>query len=110
MVIPACHAIATHNLCFQNKEISLAKYPYAFLLILCDTLQDWERCLGGKDYSELKNMTFDSTSVPPEMTFKLAIDSKEKTGEIARLASKLSTDNLIRVKINDERGNIICEL
>lgn len=109
LIIPACHAIATHNLFFANQEISLAKYPYAFLLILCDTLQDWERCLEGKDYSELKDMTFNSTSVPPEVTFKLAINSKEKTDEIVRLQSKLSTDKLIRVKINDERGKTICE-
>jgi hypothetical protein len=39
--MPAIHAIAWHN--SHKMRVSFDKDPLAFLLILCDTLQEWER-------------------------------------------------------------------
>jgi hypothetical protein len=45
-VVPACATIFLHNLhprCFSNTKIVIQKAPLAFLLKLCDCLQEWER-------------------------------------------------------------------
>lgn len=39
--VPACHAICLHNL--ETITVEFERYPLAFLLILCDELQDWGR-------------------------------------------------------------------
>jgi hypothetical protein len=40
---PAVEAIALHNLRKHEDEISFIKQPLAFLLALCDQLQEWQR-------------------------------------------------------------------
>lgn len=45
-VVPACATIFLHNLhprCFNNMKIVIQRAPLAFLLKLCDCLQEWER-------------------------------------------------------------------
>ena len=45
-IVNACSAIFLHNLSpshFQSTRISRTKAPLAFLLKLCDSLQEWER-------------------------------------------------------------------
>jgi hypothetical protein len=45
-VVPACSAIFVHNLperCFSAARIDRTRAPLAFLLRLCDCLQDWDR-------------------------------------------------------------------
>jgi len=39
--LPACHAIGLHHL--SAVTASFALHPFAFLLVLCDELQDWGR-------------------------------------------------------------------
>jgi hypothetical protein len=39
--MPACHAIAIHQL--PSISIDFCKHPFAYLLVLCDEIQDWGR-------------------------------------------------------------------
>ena len=45
-IVSACSAIFIHNLqlrCFKGTKINLQKAPLPFILVLSDSLQDWER-------------------------------------------------------------------
>ena len=86
-VLPACHAIALHSLEGRGK-VSFAKCPYAFLLQLCDAIQDWQRSLGGIDYSELKALDFRLTENIPQIKFVLKINQKKKIRELNQLIGK----------------------
>lgn len=39
--MPACHAISVHDM--ESIRVLFKKFPFAYLLILCDELQDWGR-------------------------------------------------------------------
>ncbi len=41
MHLPACHAICLHAI--KEERINFETHPFAFLLVLCDELQDWGR-------------------------------------------------------------------
>ena len=109
-ILPACHAISVHNLGFEDFKIGLSTYPYAFLLTLCDVLQDWRRCAPGKDYSELKDFNFRCRRSFPILEFKLKINLPKKEKEIIGLQEKLTTNGLMEVSIQKENGDSICSL
>lgn len=110
-VLPACHAIALHALPSQDLDtiggISLSKCPYAFLLVLCDTIQDWQRSLGKTDYSELYDIDFDMSGIVPVLTISLKINEEafdKKDGELKALEKNLKTDGLIKIIIKQTNG------
>lgn len=102
-ILPACHAIALHNL--QDVPKNFGKCPYAYLLVLCDSIQDWQRSLGGTDYSELEAITVDFSDRIPVIKADLLINDTEKVGELNKLSRGLKTDGLIRVEIKQTNGD-----
>lgn len=109
-ILPACHAIAVHSLEVDGAGISLYKCPYAFLLVLCDTIQDWQRSLGGTDYSELMAIDFSLSGNNPVVEFDLKINEKSKIDEMNELENKLKTDGFMRVQIRQTNGTKIWRL
>jgi hypothetical protein len=108
-ILPACHAIAIHNLKLKQYKISLKQFPYAFLLVLCDALQDWKRSAPAKDYSELVDINV--SPMEPKIEAKLRInDSNKKLGELKTLEERLNTENLINIKIMNAQGKESCVL
>jgi hypothetical protein len=103
-VLPACHAMALHSLESNGMKASLAKCPYAFLLQLCDTIQDWQRSLGRTDYSELKRLDFSMKKKTPNIEFVLQINEEKKIEELNQLGRKMETDGLIRIDIRQSNG------
>jgi len=106
-ILPACHAIALHSLEVDDEiaRISLSKCPYAFLLVLCDTIQDWQRSLGGTDYSELMAIDVSFSGNIPVIKCDLQINMKKKIEELDKLGNKLETDGLMLVEIKQTNGN-----
>lgn len=102
-VLPACHAIALHSLEGRDK-VSFAKCPYAFLLQLCDAIQDWQRSLGRTDYSELEALEFSLLENTPKIEFVLKINEKKKIVELDQLRERLETNGLIQVEIRQHEG------
>ena len=84
-IIPACHAIAIHNLKIDYERISLSQSPFAFLLILCDNIQDWERSVVGEDHSELIDIEVELAGEVPSIEIILRINSEKKFGELDKL-------------------------
>jgi hypothetical protein len=108
-VLPACHAIAVHDLDLKDYKISLKQFPYAFLLVLCDTLQDWKRSTLPKDYSELIDINVSPKE--PKIEVKLQInDTDEKIKELKNLKDRLDTEELIEITIRDSNDQQICTL
>ena len=112
-IMPACHAISLHN--FDNSEmkdlkISLSKYPYAFLLMLCDTLQDWQRSVQTQDYSELTEIQFSFPNGIPTTDFRLKINAPRKFEELDKMKNRLITHGLIKITIRQENGSRVWEL
>ena len=106
-IMTACHAIAIHNMHSEEIKISLKHFPFAFLLALCDDLQDWGRSSDGIDYSELTNIEINNDHEIPEIKFDLRINDgklEKKKKNLDDLKSKLITENLLKIKITDENS------
>jgi hypothetical protein len=101
-IIPACHAISIHNLKIDYEKISLQKSPFAFLLILCDSVQDWERSVSQQDSSELIDIQLAFTTNFPNLIIELKINSEKKYQELDLLRERLSSDNLMRIQIKEK--------
>lgn len=75
--LPACHAIATHML--PSIRVSFAKHPFAFLLVLCDEIQDWSRSPSSK---ETQNTVYlrdvEVSSRPTEIRFRVKTSKKRR--------------------------------
>jgi len=101
-ILPACHAIALHNL--EDIPIHFGTCPYAFLLVLCDVIQDWQRSLGGTDYSELQTIDASFSEDTPVIKVDLLINASKKIEELDKLCMKLKPDGLIRILIKQTNG------
>ena len=104
-IMTACHAIALHNIQSKDIEITFKKHPFAFLLSLCDDLQDWGRSSDGYDDSELINLDLINRKGIPEMDFTIRIHERKilkKRKNLEELCKKLVTNKLINVKIHDQ--------
>jgi hypothetical protein len=80
----ACSAIANHN--HRKNKITFSENPIAFLLILCDTLQEWNR------------LNFTHSTAPSVMLQRLS-SYKSSEGEYY-------LGPLERVYVNLEKGNM----
>jgi hypothetical protein len=95
--LPACHAISLHAL--DSISVTFDKHPFAYLLILCDELQDWCRPSNNdnKDVIELKKIEIDFQN---NLKIKIEIESsnsrREKIENI--LSKRLEKSNLIDLK------------
>jgi hypothetical protein len=95
--LPACHAISLHTL--ESIPVSFKKHPFAYLLILCDELQDWGRPSNRDERNlELKNVIIDRHDVP---TLKFEIE--------ASLGGKNELDDIIKKRLKKD-GSINVEI
>ena len=129
VILPASVAIALHDPCIYLtmhgsannieaecvsivnklaplKKLSFEKQPLAFLLILCDNIQDWGRHFGNiereKQLEEanirLKDIYFDSDKIVIQLLFTNTPDSRKfiryKKSEMDNLSKLLSISNL----------------
>jgi hypothetical protein len=102
-IMPACHAISLHNLSPTDVKIDSKNYPYAFLLSLCDELQDWGRSIAEKDHSELVDLGVDFKQEVPVLYCTLKINDEEKKHRaLDGLKAKLDGNGLIRICISQE--------
>ena len=82
-IIPACSAIYLHNLdksIFKNNKINPKIAPEAFLLRLCDSLQEWSR--PSSDMPE---------GYPPYL-FDISIDENGRLNFVAELPDVIKTE------------------
>jgi len=108
--LPACHAISVHHL--ENIPIKFTKNQFAFLLILCDEIQDWGRPSTNKnrDIFYLKDINIINDTVP---TIELCLNISDNRKDL--LKNKLSKERLIAEKnikiiIKDTNDNIILDI
>jgi len=110
--LPSCHAICVHNL--NHTIIRFKKHPHAFLLKICDAIQDWGRPTRKRDIDNIKldNLTIESDrNNIPVIEFVLDI-SKKRTRELkSALSNKyLKTDKLLKISFKDINNNSIHEI
>jgi hypothetical protein len=107
--IPACHAICLHNL---NNPISFDKHPFAFLLALCDEIQDWGRPSmdDNRDIFFLNKIIIDNGTIPEIKFFLKISDSRIGRLKINLSQHRMCTDSKIKVTIYDQKENEILKL
>jgi hypothetical protein len=92
--MPAGHAICLHTLYDQN--FSFSKHPFAFLLILCDELQDWGRPsnIENKDCVNIKEINVDVSLNVPRLRFIIDASENKKENLKKVLDKRLSKSNI----------------
>jgi len=104
--IPACHAISIHHL--SSIRIVFSKHPLAFLLVLCDELQDWGRPTKSglsKQSIELRDIQVTNDIIP---TIAVTISApKRKEQMLIKALGRLHTGDSIRLSISNEKGKTI---
>ncbi len=84
-IIPACQAISIHNLKIDYEVISLRQSPFAFLLVLCDSVQDWDRSVSQQDPSELVDIELRFSETTPTLLISLKIHSAKNPKTLIHL-------------------------
>jgi hypothetical protein len=97
-IIPACSAIFLHNIkpeIFKESEfiIKYSKTPIAYLTVLCDTLQEWER--PKKDFDGYPAGLFDIRIDENSIIFKADIKHEKKEEIRNELDTKLDGFSII---------------
>jgi len=108
--LAASHAISLHNM--KNIPVKFKQHPYAFILILCDEIQDWGR--GNhkskefdnskpKDFIALEWVEVKILNSIPEIHFKISCQNERKEELIKTLQKRLvkSDDSGLKLFIND---------
>lgn len=100
--LPACHAISLHNL---RNEISFNKFPFAFLLTLCDEIQDWGRPSIDKDKEIffLKKLDIENSTIPV-INIHLHISETRTKQMVDNLSSRMHTDSRLKIRIFNQQG------
>lgn len=98
--LPASHAIGVHT---TSTSVSFAKHPFAYLLIICDEIQDWGRP-SNKENDEiinLRDIAIEGSEIP---TIKFKIEASEnRTNKLNDVfAKRLMKDNSINIEIVPE--------
>lgn len=90
-IIDVAAAICVHQSIENVSSISLSRAPLAYLLVLCDTLQEWDRfAIGQRVYGPNSiKIIFNNSGID----FRLALPSK-KLEEIKRTLEKLHSRQL----------------
>jgi len=107
--LPACHAICCHSL---DCAISFNKHPYAFLLKLCDEIQDWGRPskLDDREVITLRNIEIIMNS-KPILNISLNItEEREKKLKVNLSPILMITDDKLQIKFINQKRNIFHEL
>lgn len=104
--LPACHAISLHHL--PSVSVEFRKHPFAFLLVLCDELQDEGRPSNesNRDTIYIDEIDITSTTIP-EIQFKIEISENRKKDLVKALSRLRSRE--IKVTIKDIRNDIFLD-
>jgi hypothetical protein len=94
--LPACHAISLHAL--ESIPVNFTKHPFAYLLILCDELQDWGRPSNrDNEVIKLRKVTINGQDIP---TIKFEIEaSQERRKKLNDVIGKRLEKNGIKTEI-----------
>ncbi len=96
----ASHAISLHHI--SSIPVEFHRHPFAFVLILCDEIQDWGRGEMDKqrDFISLEKIDFQITNIP-EINLKINA-SDERIKELKEtLLMRLETKDKIKIFVND---------
>jgi len=96
--MPACHAISVHAL--ESIRVPFKKFPFAYLLILCDELQDWGRPSkkANKDTIKLREVTICGEDIP-EIRVGISCSSMRKDRLDKVIDKRLYNGNVINLTI-----------
>jgi hypothetical protein len=108
--LAASHAISLHSM--ANIPVKFNQHPFAFVLILCDEIQDWGRGnhrsgnndeIVPKDFVALEWVEV-KVSDMPEIYFKISCNEERKKDLIDTLQKRLvrADESGLRLFINDE--------
>lgn len=107
--LPACHAVCCHHL---DILLNFQRHPYAFLLKICDEIQDWGRP-GKKDREDIlqiQEINITSGDIPI-IDFTLNISEERKEELKQNLSSEfLKTNNKIRIEFSNQNRIVLHEL
>jgi len=110
--LPACHAIAAHWL--PSISIRFATHPLAFLLVLCDEIQDWGRYTSSEECEEndivyLRDVEVLNTN---PISIKMCVKaSRERQKELRnKLLERLHPNEALSVSITNVSGNPIVKI
>lgn len=114
-IYPASLAIALHNIATHKTDEELApiifeKSPIIFLLIYCDTVQDWGREAKNKIDVKFKNFTIVEKEITTSVSVKTKKDFDEKLVEYRRCFNKLISSKLnfkISLTCEEDKTEII---
>jgi len=110
--LPACHAIAAHNI--ASVHLNFSKHPFAFLLLLCDELQDWSRSASDSPQKTNYALFLREVEVLDAQPISIKLHVKASKGRIAALResllTRLFTGGKISVSIADAKGNTLFEI
>jgi hypothetical protein len=97
--VPASHAISLHHM--DSIKVKFKKHPFAFMLILCDELQDWGR--GGNEMSDLiflKSVIVEKSTVP-KICFEIDCSTTRQNLLIETLRKRLNPTDSLLIMINN---------
>jgi hypothetical protein len=96
--LSAAHAISVHNI---DVVIDFKRHPFAFMLVLCDEIQDWGR---SEDDDKNEFIAIEELGVEKGQVPVVSLKLNASNGKIEKLAAKLSdrlrADEAIDIKIN----------
>jgi hypothetical protein len=98
-IYPAALAIALHNFSTYKNDseipkIYLEEMPIPFLLIYCDTVQDWGRPAKDKITINFENLTISENEVLAEVSVKNCVDYDEKKKDYERVFAKIRSEKI----------------
>lgn len=102
--LPACHAITVHHL--KSIPIELIKHPIAFVLTLCDELQDWGRPSdqANQNILYLDQMNIEEDGDRPKIQFVIEI-SETRKDRLKKALSNLRASKKAKIIIMDTQNN-----
>jgi len=103
-IMPACHAISAHHFNIENLTIEFERFPFLFMLILCDELQDWGRSKDKQDQSKMIEVDVIEGN-HPKIIIKLKVFEEYKLKSLSEIEKKLKC-SLFDVQIEAEYKEI----
>jgi hypothetical protein len=96
-IFPASLAIALHDTDIlrslpHNQSLLFKTMPLAFLLVYCDTAQEFGR--SNQDYCTLKSFSFGSNLVETSLVFSKKSLYNKKSKEVGFIMDKLKSDDI----------------
>jgi hypothetical protein len=107
----ACHAICVHGM--TNIKISFGKHPLAFLLVLCDELQDWgrPRASGNLEQEAITLLDIEATRPTTDGAFRITakVDGSllKQQNLVEVLIKRLEIDDSVKLVVKNSEDTII---